>query len=103
MTLEYRLTMKYECKINNNMLEVTFPKQLTFIVCEDVEEELFKKVKQVENVLFNLEEVEYISSEFVKLCAKMLKLLGRKNFTLKNVGEFPEFVFQTSGLKKLLY
>jgi anti-anti-sigma regulatory factor len=94
--------MKYSCKIANNTLEVTFPKQLTFIVCEDIEEELFEKVKQVEYVLFNLEEVEYISSEFVKVCAKMLKLLGRKNFTVSNIGEFPEFVFQTSGLKRIL-
>jgi anti-anti-sigma regulatory factor len=94
--------MEYGYKIENNTLEVTFPKQLTFIVCEDIEDELFEKANQVENVLFNLTEVEYISSEFVKICAKMLKLLGRNSFTVSNIGEFPEFVFQTSGLKRIL-
>jgi anti-anti-sigma regulatory factor len=94
--------MEYECKIINDTLEVTFPKQLTFIVCDDVEEELFKKAKLVKNVLFDLNEVEYISSEFVKVCAKMLKQFGRKDFIVTNIGEFPEFVFQTSGLKRIL-
>jgi anti-anti-sigma factor len=53
-------------------------------------------------IVFDLEEVMYVSSYFLRLCLSTLKTVGTERFILKNVKSDIKKVFMIAGYDKLI-
>lgn len=66
------------------------------------EEPLMKELKPGDRVVFNLEEVEYIASSFIRICVSYAKQAGQGNFSISNCQPFVKKTFKISGLDEIL-
>lgn len=83
-------------------LVCTFLDRLDTDNCMNFQKELFEKVMSSKNrpVVFNLKDADYVSSMFLGLCMRILKEVGRENFSLINVNPNVKKVFKISCLDK---
>lgn len=51
---------------------------------------------------FDLEDVDYIASSFIRICVKSAKLAGAGNFSIINCQPFIKKTFKVSGLDSVL-
>jgi len=51
-------------------------------------------------IIFNLKNVEYIASAFLRICITTVKQVGKENFTLTNTQPQIKKIFQISGLEE---
>ncbi|MCK5852003.1 STAS domain-containing protein, partial [bacterium] len=87
--------------INYNLtseeLVCTFTGKLDSAECQTWKEELIVKVSQAENVVvFDMQDVEYIASSFLRICIHIPKSIGSENFSLINVSPHVKKVFKLS-------
>ena len=63
-----------------------FTERLDTVNCQQIEEELFNKVQESKvPVTFNLRDVDYVASAFLRMCLKVAKEVGLGNFSVINV------------------
>jgi anti-anti-sigma factor len=60
------------------------------------ESQILKKIEKAEKVVFDLENVEFIASAFLRLCLEAVKITGKDNFEIINSTEFVSAVLQIS-------
>jgi anti-anti-sigma factor len=53
-------------------------------------------------LIFDFQEVAYISSSFLRICIKKFKELGRENFYIRNPRPDIKKVFMIAGLEQLI-
>ena len=93
--------------INYNLTEdkliCSFTGKLDSAECQIWNEELIIKVSQAENaVVFDMKDVEYIASSFLRICIHVPKSIGSENFSLINISPHVKKVFKLSGFDKHL-
>lgn len=54
------------------------------------------------SIVFDLKEVDYIASAFIKICLQAAKSTGHGNFSVVNTNPFVMKIFKMSGLDKEL-
>jgi anti-anti-sigma factor len=54
------------------------------------------------NVVFDLAEVNYIASSFIRICLDMAKRTGASNFSIINCDPFIKKTFKIAGLDEIL-
>jgi anti-anti-sigma factor len=68
-----------------------------------IEKELAEKIEGLKTqVIFDLMEVEYIASSFLRLCLKAAKDLGEDNFSIIRVRPQVQKVFKIAGLDNII-
>lgn len=65
-----------------------------------IEEKLQQKLP--EKVIFDLEDVTYVASAFLRICITMVKKIGKENFVLINTQPQVKKIFIISGLEEFL-
>jgi len=81
----------------------TFKGRLDTVNCAKWENELFEKVGSEKlPVVFDLGNVEYVASGFLRVCLRISKLAGADNLKLINVNEYVRKVYSLSGFDKYL-
>lgn len=92
------LTFKFEEKMNtissNQMTEIAKSK-LDEIIGKDKNSETLK-------IVFDMSEVEYISSSFFRLTLTCARRINEDNFSLINSKDFVKELFTNTGLSKYL-
>ncbi len=93
--------------INYNSIDselvCTFTGKLNSAECQIWKEELILKIRQIEKpVVFDLKDVEYIASSFLRICIHVSKSIGTENFSLTNVPPHVKKVFKLAGFDKHL-
>ncbi|RLD11675.1 MAG: hypothetical protein DRI44_03060 [Chlamydiae bacterium] len=84
--------------LTDEKLVCTFSGILNSAECQKYQEELILKIRQVElPVVFNLKEVDYIASGFLRICIHIPKSIGSENFSIINVSPHVKKVFKLSG------
>ena len=84
-------------------LVCTFSGKLDSAECLIWKEELILKIRQAENaVVFDMKDVEYIASSFLRICIHVPKSIGSEKFSLINVSPHVKKVFKLSGFDKHL-
>ena len=80
-----------------------FAGRLDTVNCSKWEKELLEKAKS-ENipVVFDLKNVEYVASGFLRVCLQVAKIIGAENLRLINVSDYVKKVFSLSGFDKHL-
>jgi len=95
----------------DNALHCLFSGRLDGLVCSEIENELLQRTtnfqKESDNVeivrvVFDLSEVIYISSAFLRLCLIQSKMFGRDRFSVTNVSEEIRKVFHISGFDEIM-
>jgi anti-anti-sigma factor len=66
------------------------------------EDFLIKEFSGKSKIIFDLKNVEFITSAFVRICLEVVKIVGKGNFKILNTQEFVKTVFKTSLLDKCI-
>ena len=89
--------------LTDDKLICTFSGILNSAECLKWKEELILKIRQAEKfVVFDMKDVEYIASGFLRICIHASKSIGTENFSLTNVSPHVKKVFKLSGFDKHL-
>jgi hypothetical protein len=92
--------MKFEYINKNSTMTFYFRGKLNYFSIDS--NKITDLVKGAVCVVFDLEHVDYVSSDFMTLCMLVSKIVGIKQFSVINVNDFSLKVFNICGLKKLL-
>ncbi|HRY33328.1 MAG TPA: STAS domain-containing protein [Bacteroidales bacterium] len=86
----------------NGKLICALEERLDTISSQSLEWEMDMRIKSQHNeVVFDLDKVEFVSSTFLRLCLKLAKILGKEKFSLMNVSPTVMKVFQIANLTEL--
>ncbi|RLD09785.1 MAG: hypothetical protein DRI44_07725 [Chlamydiae bacterium] len=89
--------------VKDDKLVCTFNGRLDTVNCSKWEKELLDKAKESKNpVIFDLGNVEYVASGFLRVCLQASKLVGTEKLKLINANEYVRKVFSLSGFDKYL-
>lgn len=93
---------KVEFTINEGVLNCTFHGKMTTAVCDEVIAELQENFKkEISAIEYNISDVDYISSSFIRLCVMAIKKVGKDQFSLANVSPKIKEVFTLVGLSDI--
>jgi anti-anti-sigma factor len=88
--------------VNKENLVCSFSGSLHVENCSKIEQELYEKVKNANMpVIFDLKEVSYIASSFLRICRAVYKEIG-SNFSIINVNPSIRSVFQMTAFDKFI-
>ncbi|MCP4550844.1 MAG: STAS domain-containing protein [Bacteroidetes bacterium] len=89
-----------------NTLNCIFKGHFSANNTEMVEKQIQEKVDELKNdqliVNFNLLDVDYIASSFIRICITTAKQLTDGNFRISNTNPMIKKVFKISGLDEIL-
>ncbi len=85
-------------------LVCTFTGQVDTMAMMKDEPAVLEKVQQARDcsVAFDLAEVTFVASSFLRLCLKTAKVVGADRFAVRNVAPEIKRVFVIAGLDKLI-
>jgi anti-anti-sigma factor len=88
---------------NNGVLECRFTGKLDTLSAQTIDAELKEKLNaEVKKVIFDLLQVDYLSSSFLRICLTTLHYTGKENFHVINVSPTILKVFQIANLTEIL-
>ncbi len=94
--------MKIEKKLNGNTLVFALDGRLDTTTAPELENEI-GDLDGVEELIFDMEKLEYISSAGLRVILKAQKIMNEKgSMKLKNVGESIMEVFEITGFSDFL-
>lgn len=68
-----------------------------------LENEINENMKEgITSVVFDLQEVDYISSTFLRIVIKIVKAVGKENFAITNVQPSVLMVFKIANLTEIV-
>jgi anti-anti-sigma factor len=94
--------MCFKPSFNEGHLICTFTGKLNANCISKIEDEVFRNTERADIVVFDLSKVDYISSQFLRMCLIVAKDKKMNNFSIINVGKEASKVFKISGLYELL-
>lgn len=85
----------------NGNLVFTFSERMNTEDCTECQGEIYKKIKTSKApVVFDLQNVKYVSSMFLSICVNALKEMGPQNFSIIHVHPDVKKVFKIARLDK---
>ena len=91
--------MAYQDSIENGKLIYRFTGRMDTINCNEAEKGVLDGVEKHQGqVIFDLREVDYIASSFLRLCGKVVNQVKVGNFAIVNVAPPVKKVFKIVGL-----
>jgi anti-anti-sigma factor len=88
-------------KIGDKML-CKFSGRQDTTTCMEMEAKLSEVTGEKLPVTFDLKEVEYVSSAFLRLCLRVAKEVGTEKFAVVNLNPSVKKVFKIAGFDKLV-
>ena len=92
----------------DNTLLCSFSERLDGLVCSAVEQELSQRIAEFKDthkdpcLVFDLAEVPFVSSPFLRICLMNRKAFGEDHFTVTNVSAEIYKVFYISGFTEFM-
>ena len=88
---------------SDNQLSCILSGKIDSLNSSAVENEISENIKEdITSVVFDLQEVDYISSAFLRIVIKLVKALGRDNFVISNVQPSVMKVFKIANLTEII-
>jgi anti-anti-sigma factor len=85
-----------------DQLVCAFPPRLDTIACMSCQEMLLKRIEEekaaVVAVVFDMAQVDYISSAFIRICLQVFKQVGGSRLRLVHLSPDVKKVFKIAGL-----
>ena len=89
--------------LDQGKLRCVFEGRLDTVNCMEFGKELLEKVNEVKSpVVFDLKDVQYVASSFLRICFQVYKGIGDGNLCLINVGPEVKKVLKRAGVDKLI-
>lgn len=94
-----------------NLLECFFEGRLDTVASEELNPILHHELTNLQNsnpdfdqskIMFDLKEVDYIASSFIRICMKTAKQVPQGNFSIVNCNPFVKKTFKIAGLDETL-
>ncbi len=83
----------------NDKLICAFSGRMDTVSCMEIKDEMKEKIEGYEgSVVFDMNEVDYISSSFLRICAQVSTNVSNENFSIINVTPNIKKVFMMAGL-----
>ena len=92
----------------DNTLHCQFLGRLDGHVCAEIEQPLLRRLSDFKNnrnsahLTFDLAEVVFISSTFLRICLMCCRTFGKNYFSITNVSDEIHHVFHISGFSKIM-
>jgi len=84
-------------------VRIRFSGQLASAACETLDVEVDEALlREPESVVFDLAEVSFIASIFLRLCLKTFKKMGRERFYIINASPAVTKIFTIAGLDEMI-
>ena len=94
---------KYLLSRNADDLSFKFKGELNTLICMEIEAEILKEVENhKKKVIFDLADVDYIASSFIRLCGSVASIVGNQNFAISNVSKDIKKLMKKVGLYGVL-
>ncbi len=94
--------MKIDKNLEGNNLTITLEGRLDTNTAPDLEKEI-ESLDGVENLIFDLKKLEYISSAGLRIILALQKIMNNQgNMTIKNVNDDVKEVFEITGFSEIL-
>jgi anti-anti-sigma factor len=92
------------CKPANSKTKVvcTFSKRMDTTECIKEESNILEKIDKAGTITFDMQDVEYIASSFLRICRKAADKVEEGNFTIINTAAPVSKIFRIAGLSKIL-
>ena len=91
-------------KLEEDSLKCIFNGRMDTAACQtiagEIDDQLNKNAGM--SVIFDMENVGYVSSAFLRICIKASKKLGNESFSIKNVDPQVKKVFKISGFDSIM-
>ncbi len=97
-----KLKINFNTEINGSEIICSMNGKIDTIASQEIENELSEIDFKGKSLCFDIQNVEYISSAFLRICVKMSKTVGQNNFKLVNVKPELKKVLKIAGLDTLL-
>ncbi|HBB91507.1 MAG TPA: hypothetical protein DC042_07250 [Bacteroidales bacterium] len=99
------LTFQYD--FDARVITLTFAGRMNTLAVtklnEMIENEpLMRNWKEDEKLVFDMQEVDYIASSFIRICVSYAKLAGPGRFSMTHCHPFVKKTFKISGLDEIL-
>ena len=92
-----------ETGIKDEKFVCSFSGRLDTANCAKWEESLIEKIhEETVPIIFDLKKTDYVSSEFLRVCIRVAKDVGKDKFSIINVNPFVKKVLKIAGLDKIL-
>ena len=89
--------------LDGKKAHVRFSGALNFQACETLDAEVEELLlKEPESVVFDLAEVSFIASVFIRLCLKTFKKMGREHFCIINASPALMKILAIAGLDQMV-
>ncbi|MDR3198900.1 MAG: STAS domain-containing protein [Planctomycetaceae bacterium] len=92
----------------DNTLRCIFSGKLDTLTCSNLEDVLNKRIvsflekQDIACLIFDLSEVDYVSSAFLRICLCYFRSAGKKNFRIENPTQEVRKVFQIFGFTEIM-
>jgi len=87
----------------DNLLTCILSGKIDTLNSSVLENEINENMKEdIASVEFDLQDVDYISSTFLRIVIKIVKILGKENFLITNVQPSVMKVFMISNLAEII-
>jgi anti-anti-sigma factor len=92
-----------EFRVDDQRLYCIFSGHMDAGKCLEIEDGLNERLAEnPTSVVFDLRDVDYISSAFLRICIRTAKSLGSNNFSIINVRPNVKKAFKIAGLDEIL-
>jgi anti-anti-sigma factor len=72
-------------------------------ICNDIADSVQQRIDETQkHVVFEMRDVDYVSSAFLRICLKTAKTLGPERFSIINVAPSIKMVFKISGFDQMI-
>jgi anti-anti-sigma factor len=89
--------------ITNNCLSCILIGKIDTINSAVLEQELNEKMNEdITSVVFDMQEVDYISSTFLRIVIKIVKAVGKEHFEIRNIQPSVLKVFKMANLTDVI-
>jgi anti-anti-sigma factor len=89
--------------LNDNLLTCVLRGKLDTMNCAVLDNELTQNLSNgITTVIFDLKDVDYISSTFLRTVIRLVKAYGKENFAITNVQPSVMLVFKISNLAEII-
>jgi len=83
----------------DKQLTCQFSSRMDTTACMEIENEINENIDNFQGqIVFELKDVTYIASSFLRFCGRTVKAVGCDNFTLVNAAPEIKKVFRIAGL-----
>jgi len=89
--------------LNNGVLECLFTGRMDTVASQAADAELKLKLNaDIKEVIFDLADVDYLSSSFLRICISTLRFASKERFRIINVTPTILKVFEIANLTEML-